>query len=112
MHAGIARQRGVEFPAERRVGGLEQHLDVAAREHPGDVSGAGRRAVGIGLHRDRRRREAGARQRRAGLLRIADKMPDVIEEDFAADRKLAVGLVRHLGSGHAEGPVLFGVLLA
>ena len=112
MHAGMARQRGVEFAAERRVGGLEQHLDVAAREHRGDVAGAGRRAVGIGLHRHRRRRETGARQRRARRLRVGDEMADVIEEDFAADRKLAVGLVRHLGSGHAEGSVLTGVLLA
>ena len=51
VHAGMARQRQIELASERRVGGLEQHLDIAAAEHGGDVAGAGRRAVGIGLHR-------------------------------------------------------------
>ena len=51
MHPGVARQRQVELAAERRVGGLEQHLDIAAAEHRGDVAGSGRRAVGIALHR-------------------------------------------------------------
>ena len=52
----------------------------------------------------------GAKPARASAALAAcgsrDEMADVIEENFAADRKLAVGLVRHLGSGHAEGSVL------
>ena len=47
MHPGMTRQRQIELAAERRIGGLEQHLDIAAAEHRGDVAGSGRRAVGI-----------------------------------------------------------------
>ena len=86
----MVRQRQIEFASERRVGGLEQNLDIAAAEHGGDVAGAGRRAVGIGLHRLGRRREARPRQRPAGGSRVADEMPDVVEKNFAADRQLAV----------------------
>ena len=89
MHAGVAGQRRLELAAERRVGGLEQHLDIAAAEHRGDVAGAGRRAVGIVLHRHRRRRKARARQRPARGLGVADEMADVIEKDLA--RQPAVG---------------------
>ena len=53
------------------------------------------------------------RERRARRLRVADEMPDVVEEDLVAGGKLAVGLVRDLA------PLLrhvarfsFGVLLA
>ena len=80
VHPGMARQRQIEFAPERRVGGLEQDLDIAAGEHGGDVAGSGRRAVGIGLHRLRGRREARPRQRAACGSLIADEMPDVVEK--------------------------------
>ena len=67
---------------ERRVGGLEQHLHIAAAEHAGDVAGAGRRAVGVDLHRHRRRRKARAGERAARRLRIADEMADMVEKDL------------------------------
>ena len=96
MNARIARQPGVELAPERRVGGLEQHLQVAAREHRRDVAGAGelRRPavrVGIDLHGQRCRREAGARERLRGGLRVAHEMADMIEENLAGKRQLAVG---------------------
>jgi hypothetical protein len=78
----------------RRVGGLEQGLGVAAPEHGRDIAGAGglRSAVGIDLHRDRRRREAGPRQRGGRGGRIADEMAHMVEEDFIAGRQLAIRL--------------------
>ncbi len=59
LHAGMAREGGLEFAAERGVCGLEQHLDITALEHGADIAGAGRSAVGRDLHRQRRRRKAG-----------------------------------------------------
>ncbi len=44
MHSGMALQRGIEFAAERRIGGLEQNFEIAARQHGGDVAGSGRAA--------------------------------------------------------------------
>ncbi len=96
VDARIAREPGVELAAERRVGGLEQHLDVAAREHRRDVAGAGElrrsaRRIGIDLHGQRRRCEARAHERLRRGLRIAHEMADVVEEDLAAERQLPVG---------------------
>ena len=86
----MAGQRQIEFASEQRVGGLEQHLDIAAAEHGGDVAGSGRRAVGIGLHRRRGRREPRPRQCAARGSLVADEMPHMVEKDFRANRQLAV----------------------
>jgi hypothetical protein len=95
VDAGIARARHLQFAAERRVGGLEQHFDVTAREHRRHVAGAGRtqRAIGIGsdLNGNRRRGKACARERAARRLRLAHEMGNVIEENLLEDGKLAVG---------------------
>ena len=90
LDAGMARERGLELAAERRVGGLEQHLDVAARHHRADIAGAGRAAVGRDLHRYRRRRKAGARERRACGLLVAHEMADMVEKNLVADRQLTI----------------------
>jgi len=42
VNAGVARARRLQLAAERRVGSLEQQLDVTAREHRRHVAGAGR----------------------------------------------------------------------
>jgi hypothetical protein len=82
MQSGMARQRGIEFAAQRRIGGFEQHLDIAARKHGGDVAGPGRAhpACGIGadLDRDRRRRKAAARKSAARRLGVMNEMGDMI----------------------------------
>ena len=97
MHAGMAREARIELAAERRVGGLEQHLDIAACEHGGDVAGAGRlrraaRGIGIDLDRHRRGRKAGACERACGGFRIAHEMADMVEENLVGDGELAVRL--------------------
>ena len=86
LQARMARQRRLELAAERGVRGLEQHLDIAAREHRADIAGAGRPAVGRDLHRLRRRRKSGAHQRRGRSLRVAHEMADVIEKNLIAER--------------------------
>ena len=40
LHSGVARHCGVKFTAERGISGLEQNLDIAARQHSGDVARA------------------------------------------------------------------------
>ena len=56
--------------------------------------------IGIDLHGQRRRREARARERLRGGLRVAHEMADMIEENLAAERQLAIGwhfgVLRHL----------------
>ena len=82
MQPGVARQRRVEFAAQRRIGGLEQHLDIAARKHGGDIAGSGRAhaACGIGadLDRDRRRRKAAARKSAARRFGVMNEMGEMI----------------------------------
>jgi len=97
VHAAIAHKAGFKLAAEHGVGSLEQHFDIATREHRGDIAGAGRlrRAAGrIGIDLDGlgRRGKAGADERFARGIGIAHEMAEVIEEDLIADRKLAVGL--------------------
>jgi hypothetical protein len=96
MHAGMARHGGLELAAERRIGGLEQRLDIAASQHRRDVAGAGGTlaAVGAGvdLNGNRCRSKAHARERAARRLGIPHEMSDVVEEDLPAHGKLAVGL--------------------
>ena len=82
MQSGVARERRIEFAAQRRIGGLEQHLDIAARKHGGDVAGSGRAhaACGIGadLDRDRRRRKAAARKGAARRFGVMNEMGEMI----------------------------------
>jgi hypothetical protein len=82
MQSGMARQRGIEFAAQRRIGGLEQHLDVAARKHRGDVAGSSRAhpagGIGADLDRDRRRRKTAARKSAARRLGVMDEMGEMI----------------------------------
>ena len=92
----VPLERRVEFARERRLGGLEQYLHVAAPEHHRHVAGAGelRRAAGwirMRLNRQRRGREPGLHERAAGRFRFAHEMREMVEEDFSAQRKLAVG---------------------
>ena len=91
VHAAVARETCVELAAERRVRGLEQHLDIAAREHGGDIAGAGtlRRAagrIGINLNGDGRGGEARPRERAARRIGIAYEMADMVEENLVLDR--------------------------
>jgi hypothetical protein len=94
MDASVARQRRIQLAAERRIGGLEQHFDVAAREHGRHVAGAGgaRRALGFGNHLNGNwcRSKSGARERAARGVRIAHEMADMVEENLVEDGKLAV----------------------
>ena len=97
VHARMACECGIEFAAERRVGGLEQELDIAAREHGGHVAGAGdlRRAacrIGVDLNRNRRGREPRTRQRLRRRFRVAYEMGDMVEENLAGKGELAVRL--------------------
>ncbi len=94
LDAGIARQRRLELTAERRIGGLEQDLHVAARQHRADIAGAGRPAVRRDLHRNRGRREARADKHRARDLRVADEMADMVEKYLAPRRQLRI-VVHH-----------------
>jgi hypothetical protein len=80
MHAGMARETGIEFAGEGSVRGLEQDFDIAARKHRGDVAGASqprRSAVGIWIDLNRYRRgcKAGARQRMGCCFGIHTKWP-------------------------------------
>src|SRR5262249_62375944 len=74
LHSGVARRRGLKFTAERCISGLEQNLNVAARQHGGNVCRACqlRRAalrIGIDLYWCRRRGKARGRKGPAfGLL--------------------------------------------
>ena len=90
VHACVARQRIVEFAAQRSVRGLEQHLDIAARQHRGDVAGAGELSL-VALDRHWRRRESGTLQSGAGVVRTAYEMRDMVEEHLLAQRQLAIG---------------------
>ena len=94
VDAVIAGARRFQLAAERRVGSLEQHLDITAREHRRHVAGSGRtqRAIGTGsdLNGDRRRGKTCARERAARGLRLADEMADVIEENLVENGKLTV----------------------
>ncbi len=97
MHAAIARQARLELAAERRVRGSEQDLDIAAREHGGDIAGAGRlrgatAGIGIDLDRDRGRGKARTRKRARGGVGIGHEVRDMVEEDLAGERKLSIGL--------------------
>ena len=92
LDAGITCKRRLELAAKRRVSGLEQHLDITARQHGADIAGAGRPAVRRDLHRDRRRRKAGARKRGSRHLRITNEMADMVEKNLIAQRQLAVGI--------------------
>ena len=94
LDAGIAPERGLELAAERRVGGLEQHLHVAARHHRADIAGPGRAAVGGDLDGYRRRRKAGALERRRRGLRVAHEMADMVEKNLIAQRQLAINFRR------------------
>ena len=82
MKSGVARERRVEFAAQRRIGGLEQHLDIAARKHRGDVAGSGRAhaadRIGADLDRDRRRRKAAARKGAARRFGVMNEMGEMI----------------------------------
>src|SRR3984885_8119994 len=97
MQPGMTVERGIEFAAKRSIGGLEQHFDVAAREHDGDVAGSGRPGgasrIGIGLNRDRCRRKTATCKRTARGLGVAHEMGDMIEKNLVAGRQLAVDLV-------------------
>src|SRR5262245_56687414 len=55
LHSGVARHRGVKFTAECGISRLEQNLDIAARQHSGDVTRAcqlRRTALRIGIDLD------------------------------------------------------------
>src|SRR5262249_20136591 len=111
MHAAIARHGDVELGREWRRGGLEPHLDVAAREHGAAIAGASRRAVRIGLHRTRRRCKAAARERAARRIAVRDEVADVIEENLLALRQLAIDFgVLGAHSLFATRYSLFGIL--
>ena len=49
------------------------------------------RRIGIDLHGQRRRREARAGERLRRGLRVAHEVADMVEENLAAERQLAVG---------------------
>jgi hypothetical protein len=87
-----ARHGEIELGPKRRVGRLEQHLDVAAREHGTDIAGSGQRAVRIDLDRHRRRRKAAARERMTHGLAVRHEVSDVVEENLLAQRQLTIGL--------------------
>ena len=82
MQSGVARERRIEFAAQRRIGGLEQHLDIAARKHGGDIAGSGRAhaagGIGADLDRDRRRREAATRKSAARRFGVVNEMGEMI----------------------------------
>src|SRR5262249_23153970 len=96
LDAGMARKRRLELAAERRVGGLEQHLHVARRQHRADISRPCRSAGGRHLPRRRRRREAGARERPRRGLRATHEVADMVEKNLIAERQLAINFC-HLG---------------
>src|SRR4029077_5956601 len=95
MKAAITFDGTVELAGKCGVGSLEQHFEIPAVEHRGDVAGAGRARrpagrVGVDMHRDRRRGKARACERLARRLRIGDEMPDMIEKNFIAHRQPAI----------------------
>src|SRR5439155_23601225 len=95
MHAAIAPHRMVQLLGEFCIRRLEQRLDIAARQHGGDVAGAGRlrrtaRGVRIELDGFRRRCESGPRQRAARGLRVAHEMADMVEKNLVSDGELAI----------------------
>jgi len=92
MDAPIAGHGEIELSRKRRRSGLEQHLDIAAREHGADIAGPGQRAIRIDLDRHRRRRKAAAHERMARGLAIRHEVANVIEENLLAKRQLTVGL--------------------
>jgi hypothetical protein len=91
MQARIAGERAGELAAERRDRRLEQDLDLALREHRGDVAGSGRlgrpaRGIRTDLDRHRRRRKPGACERGPRSVAIRHEMSDVIEKYPVAER--------------------------
>ena len=95
MHPGVACHRRFHLGNERRVGGLEQHLDIAVCKHCGDIarSREPRRpagGIGIDLNGNRRRRKAQARQCARRRVHIGHEMRHVIEENLLSHGELAV----------------------
>jgi hypothetical protein len=97
MHAGIARERRVEFLDERGVGSLEQHFEIPARHHRRDVAGPGRLQGAVGrtdLDGDRGGGEARRYERIARRGSVGDEMREMIEKDLVTERELTVHVLR------------------
>ena len=90
MNAVVACHGEIELSRQRRRTGLEQHLDIAAREHGADIAGSGQRAIRIDLDRHRRRRKAAAHERMARGLAIRHEVPDMVEENLLAEWQLTI----------------------
>src|SRR5262249_28919793 len=97
LHSGVARCRGLKFTAERCINGLEQNLNVAARQHGGNVSRAcqlRRAAFGLGWVWvcAGRRHKASARKSRVWGLLTTHEMPAMVQKNLGGKWKLPIGL--------------------
>src|SRR5271169_1522687 len=109
MNAGIARHRAIKLAAKRGIRRLVENFDIAVTKHARHVAGPAQNHaafarsthLGIDLDRARRRGKASTYQRSTRGIGIGREMPDMIEKNLLARRKLAIDVIAVRAHGHS-----------